>query len=343
MSHPHPSPAAPPHVTVVVIGRNEGERLRRCLQSVHAMDYPAACRDVIYVDSDSTDNSVALARSFDAVVVTLKGRTTAGRGRNAGWTRTHAPFVLFLDGDTVLHPAFVQLALAAMQDATVAGVGGRRREVDGAGSLYNAVFDQDWLAAPGPQPNFGGDALVRTEALRRVGGFNESLVGGEEPEMCRRLRALRYTILQIDAPMTGHDLAIHTFGPYWRRSLRTGYAYAEVSALYARTSDPTWLRESRHNILRGLFWLLLPLAVLTLPVPTRSLLPSVALLALALVPIGRTALRMRPRVGNWKQAIAYGAHAHLQNIPILVGQVNFWTNGSQPAVKLPPAIPDTSR
>ena len=85
-----------PLVAVVAIGRNEGERLRRCLESIQAMRYPLARLEIIYVDSRSTDGSVELARSMGVQTVVLDGPTTAARGRNAGWTLTAAPFVLFL-------------------------------------------------------------------------------------------------------------------------------------------------------------------------------------------------------------------------------------------------------
>lgn len=52
-------------IGLVAIGRNEGERLKRCLQSV-PLDVP-----VVYVDSASTDGSVESARSTQATVVEL--------------------------------------------------------------------------------------------------------------------------------------------------------------------------------------------------------------------------------------------------------------------------------
>jgi glycosyltransferase involved in cell wall biosynthesis len=49
-------------VSVVVIGRNEGERLQRCLDSVHAAHWQNLRYELIYVDSASTDDSEACAR-----------------------------------------------------------------------------------------------------------------------------------------------------------------------------------------------------------------------------------------------------------------------------------------
>src|SRR5580704_10854263 len=97
-----------PTLAVVVIGRNEGERLTRCLQSVQHVTYGGFRPEIIYVDSASSDDSVVRATQAGARVIVLPpGPTTAARGRNAGWKSTEAEFVLFLDGDTILHPDFV--------------------------------------------------------------------------------------------------------------------------------------------------------------------------------------------------------------------------------------------
>ncbi len=66
---------------VVAIGRNEGERLKRCLNSVSTADA------VIYVDSGSTDGSAEWARSQGVAVLELDMTLpfTAARARNAGF------------------------------------------------------------------------------------------------------------------------------------------------------------------------------------------------------------------------------------------------------------------
>ena len=66
-------------ITVVIIGRNEGERLVRCLESVRAMLGEMPGTEMVYVDSGSTDGSVARALRFGAAVVELTGRCSAAR------------------------------------------------------------------------------------------------------------------------------------------------------------------------------------------------------------------------------------------------------------------------
>ena len=86
---------------VVVIGRNEGERLLRCLRSV-----AGRAGAVVYVDSGSTDGSVEAARALGAEVVLLDPAVpfTAARARNAGLERLVelrpvVERVQFVDGD----------------------------------------------------------------------------------------------------------------------------------------------------------------------------------------------------------------------------------------------------
>src|SRR5579872_4333993 len=91
---------------VVVIGRNEGERLRRCLGSL--LD---STRSIVYVDSGSSDGSVAMSRSLGVEVVDLDMRTafTAARARNEGFwhlvrVRPDLEYVFFVDGDCEVLP-----------------------------------------------------------------------------------------------------------------------------------------------------------------------------------------------------------------------------------------------
>jgi cellulose synthase/poly-beta-1,6-N-acetylglucosamine synthase-like glycosyltransferase len=312
-------------IAVVVIGRNEGERLRACLTSVLTMNYPRELLDVIYVDSSSTDGSVAMAQGMGVRTVLLDGPTTAARGRNAGWTQTSAPVVLFLDGDTILAADFVSRNLGQFADPTIAGVCGNRREMRTGDSIYNALIDLDWNMAPGFIRYFGGDTLVRRDALVRVNGYNPSLIAGEEPDMCRRMRGLGYRILHVDEAMTLHDIAMYRFGQYWKRSVRTGYAYAQVSSIYAKTADPLWLDSSRANVVRAASWIGGPLVAIVLSIAFRSWIP-VSVFALAAVVLwSRTGVRAASRVKSAWVLIVYSIHSHLQQIPVFLGQLRFWT------------------
>ena len=314
-----------PALSVVVIGRNEGLRLARCLKSIASIHSTHLGLEIIYVDSSSSDGSVETAARLGAQTIALDAvHPTAALGRNAGWKQATAEYILFLDGDTILHPDFAERAFAAiLADDSIAAVWGHRREIHPEKSVYNRILDLDWIYAPGPAEFCGGDVLMRRAALEAAGGYDGTLIAGEEPELCRRMRALGYGILHIDAPMTGHDLEMRRFRQYWKRALRAGHAYAEVSSRFRRSGDPFWQSVRIDNLRRGGFWMLSFLTAVVLSGAERSVLPAVLWLALLLALSLRSARKARWKSQSAWTLFLYGLHSQLQQVPILIGQLGF--------------------
>jgi GT2 family glycosyltransferase len=240
-------------VGVIAIGRNEGERLVRCLTSVKA-----CARNIVYVDSGSTDGSVDHAMQIGAWVVKLDLTRpfTAARARNEGYSALKAQepnvrFVQFIDGDCSLAPGWLDKARAFLgQRNDVAIVCGRRRERHPEASIYNRLCDLEWNTQIGEAVACGGDALMRAEAFESVGGFQSQLIAGEEPELCIRLREREWKIWRLDAEMTEHDAAMTRFRQWWVRAVRSGYGFADVSWLHRDSPLGIWRRE----ILRASLW-----------------------------------------------------------------------------------------
>jgi hypothetical protein len=314
--------AQEPVISVVVIGRNEGERLEHCLRSLQTANTDGRAVELIYVDSDSTDGSPERAQRLGARVLRVQpARPSAAIGRNAGWRVATGTHVLFLDGDTVLERDFLPAALREIETSPeIAVVWGHRREIAPSGSLYNRALDLDWIYPPGDTEFCGGDALFRRSALERSGGFDDTLIAGEEPELCARLRAMGYRIRHIDVPMTGHDLAIAHWRQYWRRAERAGHAYAEVSARFAGTTIPLWSHESRRNLWHGG---LVAAGLAGIPLALLAELPGLAVAGVVAAAgiVGRTAWRARWKSANAGTLLAYALHSHVQQVPILWGQL----------------------
>ncbi len=258
-------------IGAVAIGRNEGERLIACLQSLEA----AAPGPIVYVDSGSSDDSVAAAEARGAVVVALdmSAPFTAARARNAGLRRLRAiapeaAYVQFIDGDCTLAPDWPGKATAfldANPDAAV--VCGRRRERFPGASLYNRLCDYEWATPVGEAQTCGGDAMMRIEAVARAGGYRDDLIAGEEPELCVRLREQGHRIWRLGAEMTLHDAAMTRLSQWWRRTERAGHAFAEVSDLHKFSPKGIWRAETR----RAFLW--------------AGLAPAAIALALAVSPV----------------------------------------------------------
>ena len=313
-----------PMLSVVVIGRNEGARLVRCLESIAQMSPLQGSIEVIYVDSGSTDGSLERAAQFNVKVKRLESANPcAAAGRNAGWREAKAPIIFFLDGDTVLERNFVADTIAELNDPKVAVVFGNRREIKPKASIYNRLLDLDWIAPSGAVEFCGGDALIRREVLERVDGFDERLIAGEEPEMCQRIRALGFTILHVDRPMTGHDLAMTRFSQYWRRAVRSGYAYAEVSRRFRNTDLPLWNKVARRNLAHGAGLLGIIVGAPLVSIALNSMIPIGAAVAIIAVLVIRTAIRYRWKTADLATLLLFGLHSHLEQIPLLFGQLKY--------------------
>lgn len=223
---------------VVVIGRNEGDRLARCLDSLASERVP-----VVYVDSGSTDRSVALAKGRGVEVVELDpGRPfSAARARNEGFATCRAQnpdlrYVMFVDGDCEVVAGWLDRARRELDARPeLAVVCGRRRELHPERSVYNRLADREWDTPVGLALSCGGDALVRVADFEAVGGFDPTARAGEEPELCQRLRRQGRLIARIDAEMTRHDLNMTRFSEWWRRQTRVGYHGSDIERRFPPT------------------------------------------------------------------------------------------------------------
>jgi glycosyltransferase involved in cell wall biosynthesis len=286
-------------IGVVIIGRNEGERLLRCLESIGPVA-DGRMAAIVYVDSGSTDGSVAAALRAGARIVELDMTQpfTAARARNAG--RAVLPpqcgYIQFVDGDCMLQPGWLAQAAAALDaDAGLAAVFGRRREIAPGATVYNWLCDVEWAVPPGPVRYFGGDVMIRAAALDEAGGYPDEMIAGEEPDLAMRLRKRDWRLACLPGEMTLHDAAIDKFGQFWRRAKRSGHAYAELAA---RHGGPGF-DDYRRRLAGVLFWGFVPVAgvlllVAGLAVPLGVLAGAGAfLLVLPLVQLVRLTARGR--------------------------------------------------
>ena len=310
---------------IAVIGRNEGERLRRCLDSV--VDRGVLC---VYVDSGSTDGSIEMARSKGVDVVELDPDTpfTMGRGRNTAFRRLvelerDLSFVQFVDGDCEVIEGWLELARRELEEHEGTGVVcGRRSEREPERSTYNRLTDMEWRQQAGEVQFAGGDVMLRVEAFRDVGGYDEAMIAGEDPEICVRIREAGWKIRRLDAAMTHHDAAIFHFGQWWRRAVRGGHAYAEGAYLHRHSVERPWARECRSIWVWGL----------ALPVAACAALawtPGWSLALLALYPLWAVRIAARRRHefrDSWSACCLYGAFCMLSKLPQMFGQSVFWWN-----------------
>ena len=281
----------------VVIGRNEARRLSSCLKSVLSQ-----CSTCVYVDSGSRDDSVELARSMGVPIVELDTSDpfTAARARNEGvrFLRANASlieFVQFVDGDSEIVDGWMRAGVESLRrDEGLAIVFGGTRERSPEASLYNRLADVEWRVPIGEANACGGVSMMKISAFESVGGFDQSLIAGEEPELCHRLRSTGLRIEHVEREMMVHDLDMTRFGQWWNRSKRSGYAVARSAHKYRGTPG----RYRGAELRRILVW-----GALVPVVSIGAALPSIGLSLILLLAY------VRPILGSHRFARNRGAPA----------------------------------
>ena len=305
-----------------MIGRNEGERLERCLRSLVGHVSP-----LVYVDSRSTDGSVAFARSLGVEVVELDLSVpfTAARARNEGLARMRklapeVPLVQFVDGDCEVIEGWIEYAADVLsKDKGLVAIAGVRRERYPEQSIYNELCDVEWQQGPFGETNrFGGDVMMRIDALERIGGYNSGVIAGEDEEIAVRLHKAGGRILRVDRKMTIHDAAIHRLWQWWQRAKRSGHAYAQVEQMHGAPPTNKFRAEKKRVLIWGVG---VPAALLALAPPSMG----VSLLLAGAYPLRalRVARNSRREGLSLRASAAWGLSCAFSSFPEAVGMAKY--------------------
>jgi len=309
-------------IGAIAIGRNEGERLGVCLRSL-----VGAADRVVYVDSGSTDGSRGLAQSLGVEVVELdlSKPFTAARARNEGFARLlelsdEVEYVQFVDGDCELRSDWIEKAKTSLDaDDRLAAVCGRRRERFPNASVYNKLTDIEWDTPVGNTKSCGGDVLFRVIALQEAGGYDPSVIAGEEPELCFRLRKSGWRIRRLDAEMTLHDAAMDSFDQWWKRA---GHAAAEGAWMHGRSPE----RFNIRRVIRPILWAgVLPFIATAAAFWTYGI-SIAALIIIYLLQRYRMSMRARMQGKSRDDARAVATFTLISQLAMLIGIVTFVFN-----------------
>jgi glycosyltransferase involved in cell wall biosynthesis len=226
--------ASEPLVSVVVPAHNSERYLGEALDSVFAQT--RGDLEVVLVDDGSTDGTVAVAESYEGLVVRRTStREGPGGTRNEGMRHVTGEYLAFLDADDLWEPMKLELQLAALAESDVDVVFGhvqqfRSPELDPGVAVTVAC-------PPDPQPALlPGAMLMRTETFHRVGKFGTTHPASEFLEWLMRAQdmGMRRTMLpQVVLHRRLHETNFHRLDP----AARADYALAIKASLDRRRAE----------------------------------------------------------------------------------------------------------
>lgn len=185
-------------VTFVIIGRNESLHLARTFRSV--LDIT---EKIVYVDSNSTDNSIEIAKSFGIQKIIKVSSTygTAALSRSIGASEVTTKYIQFLDGDETIERGWLEKAIIKIEtNENIAGVHGYKKVYKKDDKHYFVMADKkDW------EPDYlQGAFLIDREVYESAGGMETRIFGEEERDLYVRVKSMGYQIWYLHELMASH-------------------------------------------------------------------------------------------------------------------------------------------
>lgn len=304
-------------IDFVLIGLNSEKTIESCVESIKKVSKILNKYTISYVDGGSTDRTLILVNKIKNLkVLYITGDPTPGKQRNLGFKNGNLKYVMFLDSDTLLMERFLEKAVEAVKNPEIGAVCGRRDEIYPNKTKYNYISNIDWNPSFGEVEAFGGDVLIKRPILSKLGGYDEVLVGGEDPEFSRRILKDCYKIIRLDIPMTKHDIDMHTFKQYFKRGYRTGYGYAAVN----KKHPEFWNHEIRRILIRGGFSF-----IFLFLIPYNSIFIIFLFLTLFRPRLSLVKYFERNLNLDRESAKLYSLHASIIIIPEFLGLIRFYS------------------
>jgi cellulose synthase/poly-beta-1,6-N-acetylglucosamine synthase-like glycosyltransferase len=229
-------------------------------------------------------------------------------------------FVQFLDGDCEMAAGWIEVAVEKLQAATQVGVVcGRLRERSPQASIYNRLCEIEWDRPVGETTACGGNCMMRVDAFQGVGGFDPTVIAAEDDEICLRLRRKGWKVFMLGEEMATHDAAMTRLRQWWRRSVRSGYAYAQGASMHGGSSERHFAREN----LRAWFWgFVIPAVAIGAAWPSRGI--SLFLLLLYPGQLWRIYVQTRSRRLSRRDAAAYAGACMVSKFAEFVGLLRYY-------------------
>ena len=264
-----------PCVSIIVIGHNEAKHLKGCFEAINQMDYPKDRLEIIYVDSNSSDNSVEIANAYSDIVISNKVHNpTAGLAFNAGIKAARHEMVHITGGDIKLDSTYLKIAIQTlMNDDSLSVVTGYFVEKNETGWNrllgYRREDDLDKTDHFVTAPNGG---TFKKSALVDVNGYDERIKKGQETELGLRLRQRKHKILYKKIRQGVHNFDTNTFLAVVKRFFKDGVSSGHGAVISVFESSNDFFMRQRKNTLHHLVFYTLLLLTVVFSVSNKNVL-----------------------------------------------------------------------
>lgn len=213
-------------ISFIVIGKNEGDRLVKCLKSVRnfALDNNAKY-EIIYVDSQSTDGSLEYVKSLNWVSChSLSGKCNAARARNLGASKSKGNNLFFVDGDMELNSKAYTSYFNVQENLYHPIMTGNRLDI-----FYDNNWNKIGSLKTGPnhdieQITTGGLFIIESNLWNEISGMDSKLNCFEDNDLAYRIFKKRnIKVLKKQVVLADHHTIRYTNKDRFRKLIKSEY------------------------------------------------------------------------------------------------------------------------
>lgn len=224
-------------ISFIVIGKNEAKNISRCFKSIRkTIEYNKLTKyEVIYVDSNSTDNSIEIAKSFKGIdIFKITGVCNAAIGRNIGAKESKGNVLFFIDGDMEIMPEFLPLVYSENNGLKYNFVSGQFIDVKYThkGEFIEKVPYYRDLNCDKYFSTTGGIFLITRELWNLVDGMKNKYKRSQEVEFALRLSKKGFLLLRKKETIAKHYTVDYMDSKRMWKMLFGGYHFYARGLLY---------------------------------------------------------------------------------------------------------------
>jgi glycosyltransferase involved in cell wall biosynthesis len=227
-------------ISFIIIGRNEGWKLTKCFESVFKAieENNLTDSEVIYVDSKSTDDSIARAKKFPEVkIFQITGQCNAAIGRNIGAKEAKGYVIFFIDGDMEIQPDFLPLVYNDKYGLKYEFVSGQLKNFNYSNDgkfINNSWQYRNVLKSDKTSVTTGGIFIISRKLWNCVDGMDHKFKRGEDLDFSLRLTRKGYRILRKKEIIAYHYTIAYNHSDRMWSTLFSGDIFYAKSLLYRK-------------------------------------------------------------------------------------------------------------
>lgn len=230
-----------PLVSVIIPVKNGRRTLGTCLASIKRSYYKNI--EIIVVDDHSTDDTAAIARSHNCMLLEAKEGSGANNARNFGALQANGEILVFMDSDIVVERETILGIVETLEDRAIDAVVGiytAKHRYESFVSQYKNLWVRysyiksspaiDWL--------FGSISGIRKEAFEKLGGFNVELLakhGHDDIELGKRFAQAKLNII-LNMDIEVEHLKNYTLGTFIKNEYHRSMGFAELAMRFRETT-----------------------------------------------------------------------------------------------------------